>query len=108
MKPTCFGFDWWGISPCLVLWRGACPGWLSPSNCDPGSTHILIWYYGAQSHTNSHLESSGTMPTSKFLQLSPSGLFKHLRMGSVQTPHHILITQMELHGFIKVVNVKIM
>jgi hypothetical protein len=27
-----------GISPCLILWRGTCPGWLSPPNGDPGST----------------------------------------------------------------------
>jgi hypothetical protein len=41
------------------------------------------------------------MPTSKSPQLSPSGFTKHLRMGSMRTPHHILITRMELWGFFK-------
>jgi hypothetical protein len=62
-----------GISPCLILWRGTCPGWLSPPNGDPGSTQILTWHCGAQSQNISQLASSGTMPTGKSPQLSPSG-----------------------------------
>jgi hypothetical protein len=27
-----------GISPYLILWRGTCPGYLSPGNGDTGST----------------------------------------------------------------------
>jgi hypothetical protein len=90
-----------GISSCLVLWRGTCPGWLSPMNGDPGSTQILTQHYGAQSQTISQLESSGTMPTSKSSQLSPSELTKHLRTGSVRMLHHILTTRTEPWGFIK-------
>jgi hypothetical protein len=41
------------------------------------------------------------MPTSKFPQLSPSRLSKHMRTGSVRILHHILTTQTELWGFIK-------
>jgi hypothetical protein len=44
-----------GISPCLILWRGTCPSWLSPSNGEPVSTQILTWHYGAQSQTVSQL-----------------------------------------------------
>jgi hypothetical protein len=42
-----------GICPCLVQWRGTCPGWLSPSNGDLGSTQILTQHYGVQSQTDS-------------------------------------------------------
>jgi hypothetical protein len=41
------------------------------------------------------------MPTSKSSQLSPFRLSKHLRTGSVHTPHHILTTQIEPWSFIK-------
>jgi hypothetical protein len=41
------------------------------------------------------------MPTSRSPQLSPSGLMKHLRMGSVRIPHHFLTTRMEPWDFIK-------
>jgi hypothetical protein len=37
------------ICSCLVLWRGTCPCWLSPSHGVPGSTQILTWHYGAKS-----------------------------------------------------------
>jgi hypothetical protein len=30
-----------GISPCLILWRGTCPCWLSPMHSDLSSTQIL-------------------------------------------------------------------
>jgi hypothetical protein len=53
-----------GISPCLVLWRGTCPGWLPPVNGDPSSTQIMTQHYGVWSQIVSQLESSGTMPTS--------------------------------------------
>jgi hypothetical protein len=89
------------LAPCLVLCRGTCPGRLSPRNSDPGSTQILTQHCGAQSQTVSQLESSGTTPTIKFPQLSPSGLSKHLSTGLVHMPHHILTTRMELWGFIK-------
>jgi hypothetical protein len=44
-----------GISLCLVLWRGACPFWLSPMNGDPGSTQILTRHHSAKSLTISQL-----------------------------------------------------
>jgi hypothetical protein len=56
----------------------------------------MTQHYSSQSKTVSQLESSGTTSTSKFPQLSPSGLLKHLRTGSVQMPHHIMTTRMEL------------
>jgi hypothetical protein len=37
----------------------------------------------------------------KFPLFSPFRYSKHLRMGSVRTPHHLLANQMELWGFIK-------
>jgi hypothetical protein len=46
------------------------------------------------------------MLSQKSSQLSPSRLLKHLRTGSVQMPHHILTTQTELRGYIKVVSAK--
>jgi hypothetical protein len=52
-----------GISPCLVLWRGACHGWLSPVNGDPGCTQILTRHCGARSQIISQLVNSGTTPT---------------------------------------------
>jgi hypothetical protein len=78
-----------GISPCLILWRGTRPSWLSPPNGDLGSTQILTQHYSAQSQTVSQLASLGTTLSSKSLQFIPSKLLKHLRMGSVQnvTPH---------------------
>jgi hypothetical protein len=38
LETTWPGFDGGDISPCLVLQRGTCPGWLSPVNNDLGST----------------------------------------------------------------------
>jgi hypothetical protein len=95
MKPPDPDLMGGGISPCLVLWKGTFPGWLSPLNCDPSSTQILTRHYGAQSQPVSQLENSGTTLTSKFPQLSPSRLSKHLRTGSVQMPLHILTSRME-------------
>jgi hypothetical protein len=96
-----------GISPCLILWRGTCPGWLSPSNGDPGCTQILTWHYDAQSQTVSQLVSSRTTPSSKSPQFSPSGLLTRPRMGLVQMSHHNLTTRTELWGCTKVVSIKI-
>jgi hypothetical protein len=101
LETTWSGFYWWGIGPCLVLWSNTCPGWLSPVNGDLGSTQILTRHYGAQSQTISQLQSSGTTPTSNSPQLSPCGLSKHLRTGSVRMSHHILTTRMEPCGFMK-------
>jgi hypothetical protein len=56
-----------GIGPCLVQWRGTCPGWISPVNGDLGSTEIPTQHFGAQSETVSQLESSGTTPSIKSL-----------------------------------------
>jgi hypothetical protein len=64
-------------------------------NIDPGSTQILTWHCSAQSQIISQLKSSGTT------QISPSGLSKHLRTGSVHTPHYILTNWMEPWAFIK-------
>jgi hypothetical protein len=65
LKPPGLNLVGGGISPCLVLWRGTCPGWLSPANGDSGSTQILTRHCGAQSQTISQLESSGIIPTIK-------------------------------------------
>jgi hypothetical protein len=48
-ETTRLGFDWADISPCLILWRGTYPGWLSPPNDDPGSTQILTRHCSVQS-----------------------------------------------------------
>jgi hypothetical protein len=40
-----------GTSPYLILWRGTCPGCLSPMNGDLGSTQILTRHCGANSQT---------------------------------------------------------
>jgi hypothetical protein len=40
-----------GINACLVLWRGTCPGRLSPVNGDAGSTQILNRHCSAKSQT---------------------------------------------------------
>jgi hypothetical protein len=45
--------------------------------------------------------SSGTTPSSKSPQLSPSGFTRHLRIGSVRIPQHNLTTRTELWDFIK-------
>jgi hypothetical protein len=45
--------------------------------------------------------STGTTPTSKSPQFSPSGLLKRPTTRSVRILHHILTTRMELWGFIK-------
>jgi hypothetical protein len=45
------GFDLGAMSPCLVLWRGTCPSWLSLMNSGLGSTQILTWHHGAMSQT---------------------------------------------------------
>jgi hypothetical protein len=60
-----------GISPCLVLWRHTCPGWLSTTHGDPGSTQILTRKYGAKSHTVSKLVNSITAPTRQVLVVQP-------------------------------------
>jgi hypothetical protein len=60
-----------GIRPCLVLWIGTCPCWLSPAHGDPGSTQILTWHCGAKSQTDSHYMNSGTMPTMQVLVAQP-------------------------------------
>jgi hypothetical protein len=51
------------ICPCLVLWRGTCPCWLSPTHYDLGSTQILTRHFCARSRTISRLTNSGTAPT---------------------------------------------
>jgi hypothetical protein len=49
LETTWPGFDRGGINPYLILWRGACPSWLSLTNGDPCSTQILILHYGTKS-----------------------------------------------------------
>jgi hypothetical protein len=80
------------------------PDWLSPMNGDLGSTHILTRHGGAQSQIVTWLERSGTMPTSKLAQVSPSGLSKHLRtgVGVSGAPHsYILGGTMGLHYVVR-------
>jgi hypothetical protein len=89
------------ISPCLILWRGTYPRWLSPMNGDPGSTQILTQHFGAQSQTAGQLTNSWTMPTSKSPLFRRSELTKHLRTGFVHLSHHILATRTEPWGSIK-------
>jgi hypothetical protein len=50
------------IDPCLIIWRGTYPCWLSPMNGDPSSTQILTRHCGAKPQTVSQLVNSGTMP----------------------------------------------
>jgi hypothetical protein len=90
-----------GISLCLILWRGACPSWLSLPNGDSGSTQILTQDCGAKSQTISQLTNLGPRPRGKYLLFSPSGSSKHLQKGSTHKPQCILTTQMESWGFIK-------
>jgi hypothetical protein len=52
-----------GNSPCLVLWTGSFPCWLSLMNSDPASTQILIQHYGSKSQTVSQLTNLRTAPT---------------------------------------------
>jgi hypothetical protein len=52
-----------GICPCLVLWRGTCPCWLSPTYGDSGSTQILTRHYSVKSQIVSQLMNMGTTPT---------------------------------------------
>jgi hypothetical protein len=52
-----------GISPYLILGRGAYPGWFSPSKGDPGSTQVLTQHYGAKSQIVSQLTNSETTST---------------------------------------------
>jgi hypothetical protein len=85
-----------GICPCVVLWRGTCPCWLSPKHGDPYSTQILPRHYGAKSQIIIQLTNVRTMSTRQVPnQFSPSGLSKHLRMGSVYTSHILLTTWMD-------------
>jgi hypothetical protein len=102
LETTWYGFDpREGFSPCLVLWRGTCPSWLSPMNSGPSSTQILTQHYSVQSETISQLETSGTTSTCMSPQLSPFELSQHPRTGSVHMPHHTLTSQMELRAFVK-------
>jgi hypothetical protein len=76
--------------------------WLALTpNHEPGSTLFLTQHCGSQSQTVSQLARLETMLTSKSLQFNHSRFMNHLRTGSVRIPHHILIAQMELWGFIK-------
>jgi hypothetical protein len=100
MKPP--GPDFTGASaPVLPYGEALALVGSPPQNDDPGLTQILTQQFGAQSQTVSQLVSSGSTPTSMSPQLSPSGLTKHLRKGSVHLPHHILTTRIESWGFIK-------
>jgi hypothetical protein len=96
LKPPSQDLPRGGISPCLVLWIGTCPCWLSPMNGDLGSTQILTQHFGAKSQIISQLVNSVKCPL-----FSPSRLLKHLRTGLVHTQHHLLTNQMELWDFIK-------
>jgi hypothetical protein len=70
-----------GIGPCVILWRGTCPSWLSPTNGDPGSTQILTWHYGVKSQTVSQLMNSATTPTGQVLIVQPLQVIKILTDG---------------------------
>jgi hypothetical protein len=85
-----------GISPCLVLWKGACPYWLLPAHGNPSSTQILTQYCSAKSQTTSQLTNQEPRRLGKSPLFSPSGLSKYPRAGLVRMRHHFLTTQMEL------------
>jgi hypothetical protein len=55
------------ISLCLVLWRGTCPCWLSPTHGDPDCTQILTRHCGALSQTVSQLMNTRIAPTRQVL-----------------------------------------
>jgi hypothetical protein len=101
LETTWVIFDQGGISPYLIIWRGACPGWLSPPNDDPGSTQILTQHCGVKSQAVSQLVNLGTVPTSKSPLFSPFESSEHLGTGPACMPCHILTTRIGLWGFIK-------
>jgi hypothetical protein len=63
LKTTWPRFTRGGIRPCMILWRGTCPCWLSPMHGDPGSTKIQTQHCGAKSQIASQLTISGTTMT---------------------------------------------
>jgi hypothetical protein len=77
-----------GTSPYLILWRGTCPGWLSPMNGDPGSTQILTRHCGAKSQTISQLTNLRTASTRQVSTVQPLWVIKTLvdRVGVQATP----------------------
>jgi hypothetical protein len=81
--------------------------WLALSNGDRDSTQILTQHNVAQYQTVSQVTSSGTTPSSKSPQFSPSGLLKCSRTGPMQMPHHNLTTQTEPQGYINLISIKI-
>jgi hypothetical protein len=81
--------------------------WLALSNGDRDSTQILTQHNVAQYQTVSQVMSSGTTPSSKSPQFSPSGLLKCSRTGPMQMPHHNLTTQTEPQGYINLIIIKI-
>jgi hypothetical protein len=85
LKPPNLDLIGGGISPCLILWEAACPGWLSPMNGDPGSTEILTRHCGAKSLTVNQLANSGTTPTRQVPVVRP------LRV--IETPADEVIVQ---------------
>jgi hypothetical protein len=101
LETTCPGFAWGGISPCLVLWRGTCPCWLSPANGDLGSTQILTWHYAASLSPLVSSRTRGPHPARKVPVVQPLQVIETPTDGSMGTPHHLLTTQTKLWGFIK-------
>jgi hypothetical protein len=72
------------------------PYWFSPAYADPCSTQILTRCHSAKSMPVILLTNVGTTPIRQVQrQFSPSGLLKHLRMGSVRTSHTFLTTRMD-------------
>jgi hypothetical protein len=60
-----------GIRPCLVLWRGTYPCWLSPVHSDPDSTQILTWHCSGKSQTIRQLTSIGATLTGQVPIVQP-------------------------------------
>jgi hypothetical protein len=75
-ETTWSGFVPGGIHPCLVLWRGTCLCWLSPTHDDPDSTQILTRYCGAKSQTVSQLTNTRVALTRQVPIVQPLRVIK--------------------------------
>jgi hypothetical protein len=93
MKPPDLDLYRGGICPCLVLWRGTCPCWLSPANSDPGSTQNLTRHRGVKSQTVSQLMNNANYASTQLVQ--PIQIIETPDDRICALAAHLLTTQME-------------
>jgi hypothetical protein len=86
-----------GNSPCLVLWRGTCPCWLSPKLHSDLDFSTMV----ASLRPLASSQSWGLHQLGKCSLFSPSGSSKHMWLGLVHASHQLLTTQTKPWGFIK-------